>query len=86
MKEIIKLSLYMVSSNLSFSSTPGGPISRVLKSLESPFLLSLWSPALLLAALFFLLLIPSTVLFPYIVPLMKQRDQGPDQRSNYTNA
>jgi hypothetical protein len=65
MKEIIKLSLYMISSNLSFSSTPlGGPIFGALNSLESPFLLFLWSPTLQLATFLFFLFL---VLFYFLI-------------------
>jgi hypothetical protein len=67
MKEIIELSLHMISLNLSFfPSLTGGPNFSVLNSLTLTFfLLSIFS---------FFFLIPSTVLFPYIVTLMMQRD------------
>jgi hypothetical protein len=66
MKEIVKLSLYMISSNLSFSSTPlGGPIFRALNSLESPFLLFLWSFTLQLAT--FLFFFSFLVLFYFLI-------------------
>jgi hypothetical protein len=78
MKEIAELSLYMISSNLSFfSSLLGWPIFRVLNSLMLAFSCpSLWSLILLLSIFLFSFFfsILSTVLFPYIVPLTKQRN------------
>lgn len=77
MKEIIELSIHMISSNLCFFPSPTGGINfSVLNSLKLAFfLLSIWSPTFSLSIFLFFFLIPSTVLFLYTVTLMMmQRD------------
>lgn len=68
----------MISSNLSSLPSPTARQNfSVLNSLMVVFFLSLWGRVLLLSTFLFFFLTSSTVLFPYIVTLTKQRDQGP---------